>query len=380
MLSMGFATDAIHSGALHEDLTGAVSSPIYMTSTFVQNGLDTDASYQYSRVNNPGRAALEQCIAVLEHGKHGIAFSSGVAAVHSIMALLRAGDHVLVAAEVYGGTYRLFQQVMSVFSVTTTFVTISDITALKAAVTPETKLVFIETPSNPLLSITDIEAVSLFAKQHGLISVADNTFMTPYFQNPLDLGIDIVLHSTSKYISGHSDIIGGVVIVNDDDINKKLRFHQKAVGAIPSPFDCWLTLRSVKTLSLRMQQHHENACAVAEFLSHHPKVQKIYFPGLATGKDAELIKKQMRGFGGVVTIELTDYETTTHFLKRLRYFSLAESLGGIESLVNHSASMSHASVPREQREAAGITENLLRLSIGIEDLDDLIQDLSQALS
>lgn len=376
---MGFATDAIHAGQPHEKVTGAVCTPIFMASTFAQDELGADVPYLYSRVQNPTREALEKSIAVLEGGLHGIAFSSGVAAVHSIMSLLSSGDHVIIAEEVYGGTFRLFEQYMGKYGISSSFVNPDSIENLQAALRPETKLVYIETPSNPLLKLTDIELVADFAKANGIISVADNTFMTPYFQRPLSHGIDLVLHSTSKYLSGHSDIIGGIVVTNSDTLNKKLRFNQKAVGAVPSPFDCWLTLRSIKTLPLRVQKHNDNALAVALFLHKHPKIKNIYHPGLPEHPGKSIAQKQMTGFGGVVSIELYDFETTKLFLKKLKLFSLCESLGGVESMVNHSATMSHSSVPASKRNASGITESLVRLSVGIEDIEDILSDLKQAL-
>lgn len=376
---MSFSTDAIHVGQSPDPTTGAVMTPIYMTSTYAQPELGINKGYSYGRTNNLTREALENNIASLEKGKYGIAFSSGVAAIHSLMGLLKPGDHVIASKNIYGGTYRVFENFMKNFGIEFSWVDMSTIEDIELAIKDSTKLVFMETPSNPLLILTDLKAGSEICRKHNLISVVDNTFMTPYFQRPIELGADIVIHSSTKYLNGHSDVIGGVVVTNSEVYNKKIRFMQKSIGAIPSPFDCWLTLRATKTLAVRMEQHNKNAAAVAEFLKDQSYVEKIYYPGLSEHPQYELAKKQMSGFGGIVTADFGDITIAKKLFKNTKIFELAESLGGVESLLNHSATMTHASVPKKERTQMGITDSLVRISVGIEDVDDLIDDIDSAI-
>jgi len=376
---MGFSTDAIHAGQSPDPTTGAVMTPIYMTSTYAQPELGVNKGYAYGRTNNLTREALEKNIAALEKGKYGIAFSSGVAAIHSLMGLLKPGDHVIASKNIYGGTYRVFENFMKNFGIEFSWVDMSVIANIESAVRESTKLVFMETPSNPLLLLTDIKAGTAICRKHNLISVADNTFMTPYFQRPIELGIDIVIHSSTKYLNGHSDVIGGVVVTSNKVYDKRIRFMQKSIGAIPSPFDCWLTLRATKTLAVRMEQHNKNAMAVAEFLKDQGYVKKIFYPGLSEHPQHELAKEQMSGFGGIVTADFGDINIAKKLFKNTKIFELAESLGGVESLLNHSATMTHASVPKEERAQMGITDSLVRISVGIEDVDDLIDDIDSAI-
>lgn len=376
---MGFSTDAIHAGQEPDEVTGAVVTPIYLTTTYAQEELGKHKGYEYGRTHNFTRAALEQNIAVLEKGKYGIAFSSGVAAIHSLTALLKAGDHVIASDNIYGGTYRLFETIIKEAGIIFDWVDATDAAELKKALRPETKMVYVETPTNPLLTIIDLSLIASFARENNLLSVVDNTFMTPFFQNPLLFGIDIVLHSSTKYLNGHSDVIGGLVITNDDAINKRIKYIQNAGGAVPSPFDCWLTLRSTKTLALRMERHNYNSIKIAEYLSGCKKAKILYFPGLQSHPGHELAKKQMSGFGGVVSVDFGDYSVTESFLRKLKLFTLAESLGGVESLVCHPYTMSHHSMPEAMKEKFGITKSVVRLSVGIEDIEDLIADIEQAL-
>ncbi len=377
---MGFSTDAIHAGQKPDLETGAVITPVYMTSTYAQDELGVNKGLTYGRTHNFTRAAYEKNIAVLEKGKYGIAFSSGVASVNALMSLVKAGDHVIVGDNVYGGTYRLLELVMKDYGIEFSWIDTSDAANLPKALKPNTKMVMIETPTNPVLTLTDIKATADFAKANNLISVVDNTFMSPYFQNPLTFGIDIVLHSATKYINGHSDIIGGILVTSSDKIYERLKYIQNAAGAIPSPFDCWLCLRSTKTLAVRMDRHNYNAIKVAEYLEKHPKVEKVIYPGLKSHAQHKLAKKQMRGFGGMVSFVTKNHEQALSFFRKVKVFTLAESLGGVESLVCHPATMTHASVPKEKRESFGLTDNLIRLSVGIEDIEDLIADIDQALS
>lgn len=376
---MGFSTDAIHAGQIPDPTTGAVITPIYQTSTYAQEELGVSKGFDYGRTINPTRVALEANIAALEKGKYGFAFGSGMAAITNIAALLNGGDHVIVSNNVYGGTFRFFDKIMKRFGLEFSWVDTSDEKNIRAAIKPNTKMLYVETPTNPMLTITDLQAVASIAKEHKLISVVDNTFMSPYFQTPLDFGVDIVLHSTTKYINGHSDVIGGVVITSNEELKEKLKFLQNSIGAVPSPFDCWLVLRSTKTLALRMRQHNENAIAMAEFLSKHPKVKKIYYPGLATHPQHALAKKQMRGFGGMISIELGSMDAGKNMLRNVKIFALAESLGGVESLICHPASMTHGAIPLEDRLKLGLTDGLVRLSVGCEDKEDLIADIDSAL-
>lgn len=379
---MKFSTRAIHAGQEPDPSTGAVMTPIFQTSTYSQTGLGENRGYEYSRSSNPTRTALENCLAALENGRYGLAFASGLAAENAILSLLNSGDHIVSCDDLYGGTYRLFERVMKRYHVDTTYVNFqSDIEAYERAIRPNTKIIWLESPSNPLLALIDIQALAEMAHRHKLMVVIDNTFASPYFQQPLKLGADIVVHSTTKYINGHSDVIGGALIVNDQAIYEPLKFFQNAAGGVPGPFDAWLTLRGIKTLSIRMRQHAENAMAVARFLAEHKRVEKVYYPGLPSHPDHELAKRQMSGFGGMVSFQIKgNYEDITQMVRRFKVIALAESLGGVESLICHPASMTHASIPGEIREARGLTDTLLRLSVGIEDVEDLLMDLEQVLA
>jgi len=377
---MGFSTDAVHGGQEAEPVTGAVMTPIFQTSTYKQDGLGKHRGYEYARTQNPTRGAIERNIAVLEKAEHGVAFSSGMSAISAVMHLCKEGDEIVITENVYGGTYRLAERILRDRGLRFAFVDTTDLAAVKASFTAKTKLLFVETPTNPILRVTDIRAVSAFARSRGVLVTVDNTFMSPYFQNPLELGADIVVHSSTKYLNGHSDMVGGVVVTNDTGIADKLRFIQNAVGAVPGPFDCWLALRGTKTLALRMRQHETNARYLAAFLSRHPAVKKIYYPGLESHPEHELAMRQARGFGGIVSIDVGSLDRVRRALERVRVFTLAESLGGVESLICHPATMTHASVPEEFRNRLGITEGLMRLSVGIEDVEDLEADLTQALA
>ncbi|MGB6985018.1 MAG: cystathionine gamma-synthase [Candidatus Aquilonibacter sp.] len=376
---MKFSTRAIHVGQEADPTTGATIVPIYQTSTYTQDAVGEHKGFDYSRTINPTRLALEKQLASLEGGAHGYAFASGMAATAAVLNLLSAGDHAVVTDDLYGGTYRLFTRVLERYGLTFTYVDMSDIDAVRAAIRPNTKLFWIETPTNPLLKLIDIAAVVSLRKPGQVVAV-DNTFATPYFQQPLALGADVVVHSTTKYISGHSDVVGGVAITNDDAIADVIKFHQNAVGGVPSPHDAWLTMRGAKTLALRMRQHEHNAQAVAEFLDAHPEVEQVFYPGLPSHPQHALAKRQMSGFGGMVSFVLKGPQSRAlDFAHRLRFFSLAESLGGVESLICHPARMTHGSIPKEDRERRGVTDGLLRLSVGIEDLEDLLDDLRIAL-
>lgn len=376
---MGFSTDAIHAGQIPDPTTGAVITPIYQTSTYAQEELGVSKGYDYGRTINPTRVALEQNLATLEKGKHGLAFSSGMSAIQSIAGLLSAGDHVIVSNNVYGGTFRFFDKVMQRYGLEFSWIDTSQTASMEAAVRANTRMIYVETPTNPMLTLTDLRAVAELARRRRLISVVDNTFMSPYFQQPLTFGIDVVLHSTTKYINGHSDVIGGVVVTSSDELHEKLRFLQNSIGGVPSPFDCWLVLRSTKTLALRMRQHNENAMQLAAVLAEHPKVRKVYYPGLPTHPQHELARRQMSGFGGMISMELGSLEKGKTMLRHVRVFALAESLGGVESLICHPASMTHGSVPPEDRAKLGLTDGLVRLSVGCEDAEDLIADVRTAL-
>lgn len=377
-----FETRAIHAGQAPDATFGAVMTPVYQTSTYVQEspGIAKDG-YEYARTKNPTRTALEENIASLEGGKFGVCFSSGCAATTTLLQLLSSGDHVLACDDVYGGTFRLFDKVFKRFGIDYTMVDMSNAETVKSAIRPNTKMIWIETPTNPMLKIVDIEKIASLGRANKAIVVVDNTFASPFLQNPLSLGADAVLHSSTKYIGGHSDVVGGVVIVNDSDLNDRLRFLQNAVGAVPGPWDCFLLLRSTKTLPLRMERHCANAQVVADFLSSHKKVEQVIYPGLKNHPGHEIAKKQMRGFGGMITCLLKGgLDDSRKFLEKVKIFSLAESLGGVESLIEHPAIMTHASIPPAQRAALGIHDGLVRLSVGIESVDDLVYDLTHALA
>jgi cystathionine beta-lyase/cystathionine gamma-synthase len=377
---MKFETRAIWVGQAADESTGATIVPIYQTSTFTQEEVNKNKGYEYSRVGNPTRAALDLCLASLEEGKYGLSFASGLAAEHAVLSLLRPGDHVIVPEDMYGGTYRLIKEILEPVNINFTFTDFTDLSLIKQAFLPSTKLVWIETPTNPTLKIFDIGAISEISHQKDVIVVVDNTFLSPYFQKPLLLGADIVVHSTTKFINGHSDIIGGAVMLNSTELYQKILLVQKSVGAVPSPFDSWLTLRGVKTLAIRMRQHEQNAFQVARFLQQQPNVLEVYFPGLETHPGHEIAKKQMTGFGGVVSFRIKGgLKESNDFFRKLKIFQLADSLGGVESLANYSALMTHDYFPEELRKKIGVTENLIRLSIGIEHIDDLIDDLRNAL-
>ena len=378
---MKFSTKAIHAGQDPDPTTGAIITPIFQTSTYVQEGLNKHKGFEYARTQNPTRSALEECLAALEGGKYALSFGSGLAAEGNIMNLLSAGDHVICGDDVYGGTYRLFEKVWKRYGLTFTFVDASDVAKVKAAIKPETKMIWVETPTNPLLRLCDLKAIATLAKEHKLISIVDNTFASPYLQNPLKLGADVVVHSVTKYLGGHSDVVGGAVITSDDKLYETLKFHQNAVGAVPGPFDCWLVLRGLKTLAVRMEAHQKNAMAVAKYLEKHPAIEKVMYPGLESHPQHKLAKEQMNGFGGMVSFVLKGgLESARQFLGTTKLFALAESLGGVESLVCHPVSMTHGSIPKEERDARGVVDALVRLSVGIEDVDDLIQDLEAGLA
>lgn len=378
---MKFETRAIWVGQEADTATGATIVPIYQTSTFTQEEVNKHKGYEYSRVGNPTRTALDQCLASLEDGRYGLSFSSGLAAEHAIFSLLTPGDHVIVPEDMYGGTYRLIKQLLEPLNIKFAFTDFTDLKAIEKAFLPSTKMVWIETPTNPVLKIFDIEAIAQMARKNRALSVVDNTFASPYFQKPLLLGADIVVHSTTKYINGHSDVIGGAVILNDEELFKKIHLVQKSVGAVPSPFDSWLTLRGVKTLAVRMKQHELNASMVAEFMQSAENVEKVYFPGLKSHPGHEIAARQMSGYGGIVSFQIKGgLSEANAFFRKLKVFQLADSLGGVESLANYSAIMTHEAFPAELRKKIGVTDNLIRLSVGLEHIDDLIYDLKNALS
>jgi len=379
-LTHRLATRAVHAGQIADPLAGAVMTPIYQTSTYVQEALGRHKGYEYARTRNPTREALERNVAALENGRYGFAFGSGLAALDAVIKLLSAGDHVVCGENVYGGTHRQMTQIWARLGLDFTFVDTSDAGRIAAAVRPDTRMIFVETPTNPLMRICDLARTAEIARSARALSVVDNTFATPCFQRPLDSGSDVVLHSTTKYLNGHSDMVGGMLVMRRDDLAQRIGFIQNAAGAIPGPFDCWLALRGAKTLALRMRQHDANGRRIAEWLERHNAIRRVYYPGLPSHPQHELACRQMQGFGGMVSIELGTPEQAKRFVQRTKLFALAESLGGVESLVGHPATMTHASVPRELRESMGLTESLVRLSIGIEDPEDLIADLEQALS
>lgn len=378
---MNFATRAIHVGQEADPTTGATIVPIYQTSTYTQEGIGRHKGFEYSRTGNPTRAALESCLASLENGKHGLAFASGTAASAAIMNLLTSGDHIICADDVYGGTYRLFELVLKRYGLEYSWVDMTNADNVRKAIRPNTRMIWIETPTNPLLSVVDIAALAELARKSNLITVVDNTFASPYLQQPLDLGADIVCHSTTKYIGGHSDVIGGAMITNNEQYYTTIKYHQNAVGGVPGAFDSWLVMRGVKTLAVRMRAHCENAMKIAQWLEGCEAIEKVIYPGLPSHRQHALAKRQMSGFGGMVSFVIKGGEAAAKKVAgRTKLFALAESLGGVESLIGHPATMTHASIPKDQREARGITDGLLRLSVGIEDADDLIADLDAAFS
>lgn len=378
---MNFETIAIHDGSIPEPRTGAVSVPIYQTSTFFQDALGKDRGYEYSRTGNPTREALERSIAQLENGKFGLAYASGSAAtVGTFQPLLLPGDEIVAGNDTYGGTYRIFERLLRPYGIKTNYVDADDLSRFEQVITPATKLIWVETPSNPLLKLIDIAALAEIAHKRGVLLVVDNTFASPYFQQPLNLGADLVVHSTTKYIGGHSDVVGGAVVTSNEEIYEKLKFYQNAAGAVPAPFDSWLFLRGIKTLKLRMEAHEKNALRVAEFLASHPYVERVYYPGLPSHPQHALAKRQMRGFGGMVSFEIAGgLPAVEQFIARSKLFLLAESLGGVESLLCYPPRMTHASISAEERAKRGIHDNLIRLSVGLENGDDLIEDLRTAL-
>ena len=373
---MKFSTKAIHIGQDPDPATGSVTVPVYLTATYYQPEPGREGKYVYSRTGNPTRDALERNLAALEGGRFGLAFSSGMAATTTVLMLLRKGDHVIAGDDVYGGTYRLFEQVLRNYGLQFSYVDARDPEKVEKAVRKNTRMVWVETPTNPLMKIIDIRAMAKIARKAKAMLVVDNTFMSPYFQNPLQHGADIVVHSTTKYLGGHSDLIGGASITSNPEIYQRLKFLQNAVGAVPGPLDAWLVLRGVKTLALRMERHDQNARRIAEFLSKQPKVERVYYPGLTDHPQRKVVEKQMRGYGGMISFELkSGMGPCKKLLKKLHIFTVAESLGGVESLIEHPASMTHASVPRATRLERGITDSLIRISVGIEDVEDLLKDL-----
>ncbi len=375
----GFKTKAIHIGQEPEQVTGAVAVPVFQTSTYAQKELGGHAEFDYARTINPTRLALEENLAALENGKYGYCFASGMAAIAATLSLVKNGDHVVAGSDMYGGSYRYFSRILSENGVEFSYVDMREPKNIEAAIKANTKLIYCETPTNPMMNLVDLEAVGKIAKAKKLISVVDNTFMSPYFQNPLDFEIDIVLHSATKYIGGHSDVIGGAVVTANSDLAEKIKFYQNSAGGVPGPWDVWLLLRSVKTLAIRMEAHNANAIQIAEFLSKQAKIKKIFYPGLSTHPQHALAKRQMRGFGGIISIETGSLENATKFTSKLKVFTLGESLGGVESLVCHPVTMTHGSVPPERRVELGITDGLIRLSVGIEDIGDLMADMERGL-
>jgi cystathionine beta-lyase/cystathionine gamma-synthase len=375
---MGFSTDAIHAGQGPDPSTGAIVTPIFQTSTFVQDGLGVHKGYVYARTHNPTRTVLEKNVAALERGKYAYAFSSGLAAISAVMTLVRQNDHVVCSENLYGGTYRLFEKVLVDYGLRFTYVDTSDPSNVEAAITEKTRIVYLETPTNPLLRLSDIRAISEITRSHGLSLVVDNTFMSPYFQNPIELGADIVVHSSTKYLNGHSDVVGGIVVTNSETAAERLGFVQNAVGAVPGPFDCWLVLRGLKTLALRMREHDRNGTEIARWLEQRDEVETVHYPGLPSHPQYDLARRQMSGFGGMISFDMGSMERGKKVLEGVKLFSLAESLGAVESLISHPATMTHASVPREERLKMGLTDGLVRISVGVEDLADLVSDLEGA--
>jgi len=377
---MGFSTDCIHAGQEPEPVTGAVTYPIFQTSTYVQPELGRNKGYEYARTKNPTRSVLEAALAALERGKHGHCFASGMSAIDVVFRMLQSGDHVVAGENMYGGSYRLFSRVLEKFGLQFTYVDTSSVDAVRDAMRENTRVVFLETPTNPMMTITDIAACAEVAHAGGALVVVDNTFCSPYLQRPIELGADIVVHSTTKFLNGHSDSVGGAVISNSDEVAEKIGFLQNAVGAILSPFDSWLVLRGIKTLAVRMRRHEENGMAMASYLASHAKVKKVYYPGLPDHPGHALAERQMNGFGALISFELGSLDNAKRFLDRVRLCSLGESLGGVETLISHPETMTHASVPIADRTRLGITPGLVRISVGIEDVEDLIADLENAFA
>ena len=375
---MNFSTKAIHAGQEADPTTGAVMMPVYLTSTYVQQELGKNKGYEYSRVSNPTRDALERNIAALENGKHGLAFGSGMAAIDAIFRIMKPGDHILVSHNVYGGTYRIGKMVLEEYGLQFDFVDTTKLDLVQQTIKKNTKMIFIETPTNPTMEITDLSAIASLARKHKLLTVADNTFATPYIHRPLDHGFDIVVHSLTKYLHGHSDMLGGMVVTSKKSVNERLRFLQKAVGGILSPFDSWLCLRGTKTLAVRMERHGKSAMEVAEWLTKQKKVKSVYYPGLAHHPQHALAKQQMKNFGGMISFDLGSLKAANQFLKHVRLCALAESLGGVESLISHPATMTHASIPYDQRQKIGVTDGLVRISVGLEEVEDIVSDLTSA--
>jgi cystathionine gamma-lyase len=375
----GFATKAIHAGQTPDPGTGAIMTPVFLTSTYVQEELGRNKGYEYSRVSNPTRTALEKNVAALEGGTEGLAFGSGTAAVDAILHLLAPGDHVIMSQNVYGGTYRIAKMIWEGYGLRFSFVDTTDLKQIEEGILPSTRMLFLETPTNPTIEISDLAACAALAKRHSFLSVADNTFATPYLQQPLSFGIDIVVHSLTKYLNGHSDMLGGLVVTSNTAVTERLRFMQKAVGGILSPFDSWLCLRGTKTLAVRMKQHCENALLVARWLAGRKGIARVLFPGLKSHPGHDLARRQMRGFGGMISFDLGSLGKAASFLKNVRLCALAESLGGVESIITHPATMTHAAIPPEERLRIGVTDGLVRISVGIEDAEDIIRDLDTAL-
>jgi cystathionine gamma-synthase/cystathionine gamma-lyase len=377
---MRFETKAIHSGQEPDSSTGAVIVPVYQTSTYQQEAIGKHKGYEYSRTGNPTRTALETCIAELEGGRYGLAFSSGVAATAAVFSMFGKGTNIVLGDDLYGGTYRLVEKVFRKWGFSATYADVDDLRSFKKSITAKTRLIWIESPTNPLLKVIDIKRLAKIAKEKNVLLAVDNTFASPYFQNPIALGADIVVHSTTKYINGHSDIVGGALVVNDEALYRQLKFYQNAAGAVPGPWDCWLTLRGLKTLAVRMKEHEKNALYLAEFLSKHRKVAKIYYPGLKGTRDYNIASEQMSGFGGMLSFEIKgEFSSVEKFFSGLKIFLLAESLGGVESLACYPAKMTHASIPKEERLRRGIKDNLIRISVGLENREDLKADLENAL-
>ena len=379
---MKFATKAIHAGVHPDPATGAIMTPIYQTSTYVQDGVGNHKGYEYSRTQNPTRHALEKNIAAIENGKYGACFGSGLAAIDCVLKMLNPGDEVISTNDLYGGSYRIFKTIFEKYGIIFHFVNMQDVDAVAALVNEKTKMIWVETPTNPMMNIVDIEAMAKISKSAGAMLCVDNTFATPYLQNPLDLGADVVMHSVTKYLGGHSDVVMGALVCSDENIANEMYRIQNSSGAVTAPMDSFLVLRGIKTLHLRVQRHCENGEKVARFLASHPKIDKVYWPGFETHPNHEVAKRQMRGFGGMISFNLkgNQLEDALSIVKKVEIFALAESLGGVESLIGHPATMTHASIPKDVREQSGVVDSLIRLSVGVEDADDLIADLTQALA